>query len=100
MSRPTPRESKLLLCVWHPFTLWRPPGDVAAQIRRRWPEMRVVHLPTYDHIEDELPDTDILVGFSLRPHQFALARRLKWIHATSAGVGQLMFPGLRSSGVI
>ncbi|MCI0540788.1 MAG: D-2-hydroxyacid dehydrogenase [Verrucomicrobiales bacterium] len=72
---------------------------MAAQIRRRWPQMRVVHLPTYEHIEDELPDTDILVGFSLRPHQFALARKLRWIHATAAGVGQLMFPELRSSGV-
>ena len=100
MNRPPPADTKLLLCVWHPFTLWRPPANVAAQIRRRWPEMNVVHLPTYDHIEDELPDTDILVGFSLRPNQFSLARKLKWIHATAAGVGQLMFPALRSSGVI
>jgi len=99
MNRPSPARTKLLLCVWHPFTLWRPPADVAAQVRRRWPEMNVVHLPTYDHIEDELPDTDIFVGFSLRPHQFALARKLKWIHATAAGVGQLMFPELRSSGI-
>ena len=100
MERTNPAHTKLLLCVWHAFTLWRPPADVAAQIRRRWPEMRVVHLPTYDHIEDELPDADIFVGFSLRPHQFALARKLKWIHATAAGVGQLMFPELRSSGIV
>ena len=100
MNRPPPADTKLLLCVWHQFTLWRPPADVAVHIRRRWPEMNVVHLPTYDHIEDELPDTGIFVGFSLRPNQFSLARKLKWIHATAAGVGQLMFPALRNSGVV
>jgi phosphoglycerate dehydrogenase-like enzyme len=69
------------------------------RIRARWPEMRVVHLPRYDRILDELPNTDIFVGFSLRPEQFAVARKLKWIHSTAAGVGQLMYPELRASGI-
>jgi D-2-hydroxyacid dehydrogenase (NADP+) len=69
------------------------------QIRARWPEMRVVHLPRYDRILDELPDSDIFVGFSLRPEQFALARKLKWLHSTAAGVGQLMYPELQKSGI-
>jgi len=64
MNRPTPAHTKLLLCVWHRFTLWRPPANVAAQIRHRWAEMRFVHLPTSRHIEDELPNTDILIGYS------------------------------------
>ncbi|MGA8307216.1 MAG: NAD(P)-dependent oxidoreductase, partial [Candidatus Acidiferrales bacterium] len=61
--------------------------------------MRVVHLPRYDRILDELSDTDIFVGFSLRLEQFALARKLKWLHSTAAGVGQLMYPELRKSGI-
>jgi len=69
------------------------------RIGERWPRMRVVHLPTYDNLTEELPDTDIFVGFSLRPQQFAFARKLKWIHATAAAVAQLMYPGLRTSGV-
>ncbi len=69
------------------------------RIRSRWPEMRVVHLPGYDRILDELPDTDIFVGFSLRPEQFAQVRKLKWLHSTAAGVGQLMYPELRNSGI-
>jgi phosphoglycerate dehydrogenase-like enzyme len=67
------------------------------RIRARWPEMRVVHLSRYDRILDELPDADIFVGFSLRPEQFAIARKLKWLHSTAAGVGQLMYPELRKS---
>jgi phosphoglycerate dehydrogenase-like enzyme len=100
MTRTKPSETKLLICIWHQFSLWRPPAEFADAIRRRWPEMQVIHLPTYDHVKDELPDTDILVGFSIRPEQFAAARKLKWIHSTAAGVGQLMFPELRRSGVI
>jgi phosphoglycerate dehydrogenase-like enzyme len=100
MSRPSPAETKLVICVWHAFTLWRPPADVAVHVRGRFPEMKVVHLPTHDHLADEIGDTDIFVGWSLRPEQFALAKKLKWIHSTAAGVGQLMYPELRASSVV
>ena len=99
MSRPAPTETKLLICVWHWFTLWRPPADVAVHVRKRFPEMKVVHLPTFDHLADEVVDADIFVGWSLRPEQFKLGRKLKWIHSTAAGVGQLMYPELRQSGI-
>jgi len=72
---------------------------MAAGIRERWPEMRIVRLPNYDGLDAELPDTDIFVGFSLRPEQFRHARKLKWLHSTAAGVGQLMYPELRRSGI-
>jgi phosphoglycerate dehydrogenase-like enzyme len=62
--------------------------------------MRVVHLPDFDRLPDELPDTDIFVGASLRPDQFAFAKKLKWIHSTAAGVNQLMYPALKNSGVL
>ena len=100
MNRPRPEDTKLLICVWHAFTLWRPPQDMEAQIKNRWPGMKVVHLPNYERVIDELPDTDILVGYSLRRDQFAHATKLKWIHSTAAGVGQLMYPELRQSAVL
>ena len=99
MNRTKPAETKLIICVWHRFSLWNPPSEMAARIRERWPEMRVAHLPNYDGLDAELPDTDIFVGFSLRPEQFGLARKLKWLHSTAAGVGQLMYPELRKSGI-
>ena len=100
MTRATAGKTKLLICVWHPFTLWRPPADVGISVQRAFPEMRVVHLTTYEHIDDELPDTDIFVGYSLREEQFLAAKKLKWIHSTAAGVGQLMFPALREGSVV
>lgn len=99
MKRTAPEATKLLVCVWHPFSLWNPPPEMAQRIRERWPEMRVVHLPDYSGLERELPDTQIFVGYSLRPAQFVLARDLRWIHSTAAAVGQLMFPELRRSAV-
>jgi phosphoglycerate dehydrogenase-like enzyme len=100
MQRTQPRATTLAICVWHPFTLWRAPEWLPQRILDRWPEMSVLPVPGYDELPRALPETDILVGFSLRPEQFALAKRLKWIHATAAGVGQLMYPALRQSGVV
>jgi len=73
---------------------------MAEAIRKRWPEMRVVHLPNYDRLAAELPDTDIFVGYSLRAEQLKDAKKLKWIHSTAAGVAQLMYPELRESGIV
>jgi phosphoglycerate dehydrogenase-like enzyme len=98
--RTTPENTKLTICVWHPFTEWRPPASLADAIRKRWPAMRVVHLPDYDRLPQELPDTDIFVGYSLRANQLTNAKKLKWIHSTAAGVAQLMYPELRDSGIL
>ncbi len=100
MNRTIPAETKLVVCVWHRFDQWRAQPIMPETIRRRWPEMLVVHLPDYERLPQELPDTDIFVGALLRPEQFQHARKLKWIHSTAVGVSQLMYPELRSSGVI
>jgi len=60
----------------------------------------VLHLPNYDRLPEELPDTDIFVGYSLRADQLKDAKKLKWIHSTAAGVKQLMYPELRDSEIL
>jgi D-2-hydroxyacid dehydrogenase (NADP+) len=100
MNRTKPSNTKLVICVWHPFTEWRPKPILAEAIRKRWPEIRVVHLPNYDRLPEELPDTDIFVGYSLRAEQLKDGKKLKWIHSTAAGVAQLMYPELRDSGIL
>jgi phosphoglycerate dehydrogenase-like enzyme len=100
VDRTKPKDTKLVICVWHPFTEWRPKPLMAEAIRKRWPEMRVLHLPNYDALPAELPDTDIFVGYSLRAEQLKAGKKLKWIHSTAAGVAQLMYPELRDSGIL
>jgi phosphoglycerate dehydrogenase-like enzyme len=100
MTRPKPENTKLVICVKHPFSAWCAQPMLAAAIRERWPQMNVVHLPNYDALLQELPDAQIFIGASLRAEQFAHARSLQWIHSTAAGVSQLMYPELCNSGVI
>src|SRR5258706_11964068 len=98
--RTNPSETKLVICVWHPFTEWRPKPVFAETIRASYPHMRVVHLPNFDSLPQELPGTHIFVGAFLRPAQLAHANMLQWIHSTAAGVSQLMYPELKNSRVI
>jgi phosphoglycerate dehydrogenase-like enzyme len=98
-ARTSPRETKLVMCVQFKFTFWQIPPEMPEAIRRRWPEMQVVHLNTYDALPAELPGADIFFGFNLLPDQLAAARKLKWIHVTAAGVAQLMRPDVQAAGV-
>jgi D-2-hydroxyacid dehydrogenase (NADP+) len=99
MKRPPPQDTKLVICVWQPFTEWQAKPVLAETLRTRWPEMRVVNVPAFDGLPPEIADTDIFVGPSLRPEQFRAAKKLKWIHATTAGVGQLAYPEIVNSGI-
>jgi len=100
MTRPAPADSKLVLYASHRFTLWRPPVELAESIRRRWPQLRVLHVTHHDQLAREIPDADIFAGIQLRRELFPLAKKLKWVHSTAAGVAQLMYPELRDSGII
>ena len=100
MTPPKPADTKLVLCIAFAFTHWHPPDWLLAALRHRYPEMKVVHLTSYDRLTEEVRDADIFVGWSLRPEQLRAATRLKWIHVTAAGVGQLMYPELRQSSVL
>ncbi len=100
MTPPKPADTKLVICIVFPFTQWHPPDWLLDAVRQRYPEMRIVHLTSYDRLSEEIRDADIFIGWSLRPEQLAAAQKLKWIHVTAAGVGQYMYPELRQSSVI
>jgi D-2-hydroxyacid dehydrogenase (NADP+) len=99
MTRTTPESTKVTICAWQPFTEWQAKPLVAETLRRRWPEMRVAHAPTFTELPPELPDTDIFVGAFLLAQHLQIAKKLKWIHSTSAGIGQLAYPELIASGI-
>jgi phosphoglycerate dehydrogenase-like enzyme len=98
--RTEPANTKLVIGVWHSFSEWNAKPVMAETVRRRWPQMNVVQAANSEQLPAELPDADIFVGSVLRSPQFSVAKKLKWVHSTSAGVGQLMYPELRNSGVV
>lgn len=91
---------KLLIVLHHRFELWNAPDWFVPRLHEEFPDLAITYLKNYDRIEQEIPDAEIAVTWSLRPEQFALAKNLRWIHSPAAAVHQLMFPELISSNVI
>jgi phosphoglycerate dehydrogenase-like enzyme len=91
---------KLLAVVHHRFDLWNVPAWFLEKLRREFPQIEILHQSTYEGVEEHLRDAEILFAFSLRSEQFKLAQKLRWIHAPTAAVHQLLFPELLSSDVV
>lgn len=91
---------KILIAADHPFELWKAPGWLGQRLERDFPQVKVVQLPNYDRVQQEVGDTEIFVGFLLKPAQFAAAKKLKWIHSPAAAVHQLMYSELIKSNVV
>ncbi len=91
---------KVLIVLQHRFELWNAPGWFVEKLRNDFPQLEIVHLATYEKVETHLHDAEVVITWSLRPEQFALAKQLRWIHSPAAAVHQLMFPELVSSSVM
>ena len=91
---------KLVFCVQHPFSLWQVPEWVAERLRQEFPALEVVLLHSYKGLEDAVADADVLVAWSLRAEQFKAARKLRWIHSTTAAVHALLIPEVVASDVV
>ncbi|MFZ0418332.1 MAG: D-2-hydroxyacid dehydrogenase [Candidatus Sulfotelmatobacter sp.] len=91
---------KLLIVVHHRFDLWNVPAWFLEKLQVDFPQIQIVHKRSYDGIEDDLQDAEIIFSFSIRPEQFRLAHELRWIHAPTAAVHQLLSPELVKSDVI
>jgi phosphoglycerate dehydrogenase-like enzyme len=91
---------KLLIALHHRFELWNAPAWFTERLRKDFAQIEIVHLDSYDGVEEQLKDAEIAIAWSLRPEQFAVARKLCWIHSPAAAVHQLIFPELVESDVI
>lgn len=90
---------KLVVALIHRFELWRAPEWLASRLRNDFAGLEVVQLSSYEELGDAIADADILLAWTLRPQQFARARKLRWIHSTAAAVHGLMFRELVESDV-
>ena len=91
---------KLLIVIHHRLELWNAPVWFGERLGREFSILRIGQRNSYDGIESELGDAEIVFTLSLRPEQFRAARNLRWIHAPTAAVHQFMFPELINSDVI
>ena len=91
---------KILIVHYHRFELWHAPLWLRQKLQEAFPDFIVVQLQSYDRVPEEIVDADVFIGWSLRPEQFVIAKKLKWIHSPAAAVHQLMYPELIRSKVI
>lgn len=91
---------KLLIVVHHRFDLWQVPAWFGTKLGKDFPQLQIVQRDSYEGIEEHLRDAEIIFTISLRPEQFAAARKLRWVHAPTAAVHQLLFAELVNSEVV
>ena len=91
---------KLLIVIHHRFELWRAPGWFGERLAEHFPELEVIQRDSYEGIDEQLREAEIIFTISLRPDQLATTRNLRWIHAPTAAVHQFLFPQLVDSDVI
>jgi phosphoglycerate dehydrogenase-like enzyme len=91
---------KLLIVVHHRLELWNVPEWFTERLTVKFPQVQIVLRDSYDGVEEHLRDAEAIFTISLRPEQFAAARKLKWIHAPTAAVHQFLFPEFVSSDVV
>jgi len=91
---------KLLIVLHHRFTLWGLPTWFLERLKKEFPDLTTIYLTTYDRLDEELRDAEIVIAWSLRPEQLQSAKQLRWIHSPAAAVHQLMFPELVNSDII
>lgn len=91
---------KLLIVIQHRLELWNAPAWFAEKLGDEFPGVEIVQRNSYDGIETELQDAEVIFTISLRSKQFAAAKELRWIHAPTAAVHQFMFPELIESHVL
>ena len=80
--------------------VWTLPARLVADLARRYPGVRFESPPDRAAAERLLPAADVVYGVLVNAENFHLARRLRWIHVSSAGVGSLLFPALAGSDVV
>src|SRR5258707_14568806 len=90
---------KILIVHYHSFELWQAPSWIRERLQQDFPDHTFIQLQNYDRVPKEIADTDVFIGWSLRPEQFVSAKKLRWIHSPAAAVHRLLHPQLIRSNV-
>jgi len=90
---------RVLEFIRHADPVWNLPRPLVDDLRRRFPRITIDSPRDQAEADHLLPEADIVLGWAVKPGNFALARKLQWIQVTAAGVGGLLFPALVESPV-
>jgi phosphoglycerate dehydrogenase-like enzyme len=88
---------KILVAAYSPFPSWCLPDADYDRLVAQLPEHTIVRARSDAETLEKIGDADVFFGMTLRPEQFAAARRLKWVHSPAAGLGPMLFPEMIAS---
>ena len=91
---------RVLEWVRHPQEIWSLPRELASGLALAVPGTEVVSPATREEAEAQLPETEVVLGFVVRPHNLERAKQLKWVHSTAASATHVLFPALIESDVV
>ena len=91
---------RVLEWVRDPNGVWNLPREQALALARGIPGVSVWSPETREEADARLEEADIVLGFAVRPANFARARKLRWVHSTAASVTGVLFPALVESDVV
>ncbi len=91
---------RVLEWVRYPNGVWNLPREHVHVLAARVPGIEVLTPATRAEADALLPGADVVLGFAVRPENFAAAGRLRWIHSTAASVNGVLFPQLVESPVM
>src|SRR5215213_6023814 len=75
------------------------PEEVLARFRAEFPEIHFI-VPSDGPTEDDVRDADAIVGWELPSHLLQAASRLRWMHASGAGVERYDLAQIAARGVM
>jgi len=93
-------DSRKLLIGTANLDIWIAPDWFSERLRTEFPQFEVVRLQQLEELDREIVDAEIAMTVMLRPEQFRLAKKLRWIHSSAAAIHQLLFPELVNSNVL
>jgi len=92
---------KILSTTYHEkFPAWTFPDWAAEELRQKFPDYEVVKVTSRERAMQELPDTDVLLTWMVRPEFVSIAKRLRWIHTGMAGLTWILIPEVVNSEIL
>jgi phosphoglycerate dehydrogenase-like enzyme len=91
---------KILVGVISPVAAWRMPPSFVEQLRREFPEHRILDAWDQQTIRRLLPEADAAFTPVVDRDVFPSATRLRWLHVPAVGVGHLLYPAIVESPVV
>jgi phosphoglycerate dehydrogenase-like enzyme len=80
-------------------SVWDLPRAHVDALRARFPDVTFLSPAARADVDGLVPGADVVLGGAVTRDNFAAARRLRWVHATSAGVAAQLFPAFVDSDV-